>query len=175
MNGAAIAFSELQLRYELYVFLFIIGQVKDKEEAENLCPDTFLKAWEALRKKRYTPEDHFSAWLLAIATHVVNDWKKHKMNRPHEQFTEEMQEQIEEGNPIPVITYSDPYLKELLGKALAKIEAKDYTILMMHVLEEKTYEEISPVVYLSPAAVKQRFLRLCKRLRKALHGLRGKF
>jgi DNA-directed RNA polymerase specialized sigma24 family protein len=45
----------------------------------------------------------------------------------------------------------------------------------MHAVDEKTYEEISPVVHLSAAAVKQRFLRLCKKLRKVLKVLKGKF
>ena len=127
MNGTDIAFSEIQLRYELYVFLYIHAQVEDKEEAENLCQDTFLNALEALREKRYTPEEHFSAWLLGIAANVVSDWKRHKVNQPHEQLNEEMEEETD----APTITYSDPHLQKVLGKALAKLNTTNCTILIM--------------------------------------------
>ena len=171
LDGKEIAFSEIQLRYELYIYVYVLAQVNDAEEAENLTQDTFLKALVALREKRHTPQQHFAAWLLSIATHVINDWKKHKINAPHEQLSEE----LEDETPAPVITYSDPNLKKLLGKALEGLNADDCTILIMHAVEEKTYEEIATVVHKSPDAVKQRFLRLCKKLRKVLAGLRGKF
>jgi RNA polymerase sigma-70 factor (ECF subfamily) len=171
MSGTDIAFSEIQLRYELYVYLYIRSNVDNDAAAENLCQDTFVEALLALREKRYTPEQHFSAWLLGIATHLISDWKKHKINQPHEPLSEEMEEET----AAPVITYSDPHLQKLLGKALEKLNATDCAILIMHAVDEKTYEEISPVVHLSPPAVKQRFLRLCKKLRKVLKALKGKF
>ena len=171
MNGTDIAFSEIQLRYELYVYLYILPQIEDKEEAENLCQDTFMKALDALRKKHYTAEEHFSAWLLGIADNLISDWKKHKINDPHEQLSEEMEEET----PAPTITYSDPHLQALLGKQLAKFNTTNTSILIMHVVDGKTYEEIGAVVHLTPDAVKQRFLRLRNRLRKVLSVLKGKF
>jgi RNA polymerase sigma factor (sigma-70 family) len=169
LNGREIAFSEIQLRYELYVFLFILSRVDDKEEAENLTQDTFVKALVSLRAKRYKAEGHFSAWLLGIAENAVNDYHKHKINEPHALLSEEMEEVL----PAPAITYSDPHLQKLLGKALEKLNAEDCTILIMHAVEEKTYKEIGEILHMKKDAVKRRFLRLCEKLRKVLGGVKN--
>jgi RNA polymerase sigma factor (sigma-70 family) len=171
MQHSETAFNELQLRHELKVYLFIRSHILRNEDAENLCQDTFLKALHALRHKLYVPQEHFLAWLLAIAANEVHDFIKHKINTTKAQ----MDEGLEETLPAPPITYSDPHLRALLGRALDSLNEKNKHILIRHAVEEKTFEEIGEEMHLQEEAVKKRFHRTCDKLKKVLWFLKEKF
>ena len=70
-SGDGEAFSELYEAYFERVYRFIFFRVTDREAAEDLASQVFLKAWENLG--RYHPRGPFLAWLYAIARNTVID------------------------------------------------------------------------------------------------------
>src|SRR4051812_11682499 len=70
-QGRDAAFRELIRRYERPVFSLIYRMVRDRELAEDLAQDTFIKVLNHI--DRYRPEFKFSSWLFKIANNVAID------------------------------------------------------------------------------------------------------
>ena len=70
-QGRDSAFRELIRRYERPVFSLIFRMVRDRELAEDLAQDTFIKVLNHI--DRYRPEFKLSSWLFKIANNVAID------------------------------------------------------------------------------------------------------
>src|SRR5438045_9504111 len=70
-QGRDAAFRELVRRYERPVFSLIYRMVRDRELAEDLSQDTFVKVLNHI--DRYRPEFKLSSWLFKIANNVAID------------------------------------------------------------------------------------------------------
>src|SRR5512140_3918993 len=70
-EGREPAFRELVRRYERPVFSLIYRMVRDKETAEDLAQETFIKVLNNI--DRYRPEFKFSSWLFKIANNITID------------------------------------------------------------------------------------------------------
>src|SRR5215207_2491611 len=70
-KGRDSAFRELIRRYERPVFSLIYRMVRDRELAEDLAQDTFIKVLNNI--DRYQPEFKLSSWLFKIAHNVAID------------------------------------------------------------------------------------------------------
>src|SRR5215213_799278 len=70
-QGREEAFRELIKRYERPVFSLIFRMVRDREVAEDLSQETFIKVLNHI--DRYRPEFKLSSWLFKIANNVTID------------------------------------------------------------------------------------------------------
>lgn len=77
--GDAEAFGALYQQYSAAIYRFILARVREPAEAEDLCGQVFLKAWEAM--PAYEQRGHrFSSWLYQIAHNLVIDYYR---SQPH--------------------------------------------------------------------------------------------
>ena len=70
-QGRELAYRELIRRYERPVFSLIFRMVRDREMAEDLSQETFIKVLNHIDK--YRPEFKLSSWLFKIANNVAID------------------------------------------------------------------------------------------------------
>ncbi len=70
-NGEAEAFAALVRKYERPLFTFLLRLVGNRQSAEDLFQDTFLRVLRALPK--YQEDGHFSGWLFGIANNLAVD------------------------------------------------------------------------------------------------------
>ena len=70
-QGREPAFRELLSRYERPVFSLVFRMVRDRELAEDLTQETFVKALNAVES--YRPEFKFSSWIFKIANNAAID------------------------------------------------------------------------------------------------------
>ena len=75
-NGDNSAFNELFYRYKLPVFNYIKRMVKDKEVAEDIFQEVFLRVIKGLQ--HYKEKGKFSAWLFKIAHSLTMDYFRKK-------------------------------------------------------------------------------------------------
>lgn len=73
-NGNNEAFDILLRRYEDRIFTYIVNIVKNKDIADDVFQETFMKAITTIRQGRYTDSGKFSAWLMRIAHNLVIDY-----------------------------------------------------------------------------------------------------
>lgn len=73
-EGNNEAFDTLLARHQQKLFAYIIRIVKDKDVANDIFQDTFVKIIMTLREGRYTESGKFSAWLTRIAHNLIIDY-----------------------------------------------------------------------------------------------------
>lgn len=73
-NGDNTAFDTLLKRHQQRVFTYILNIVKNKDIADDIFQETFVKAITTIKQGRYTESGKFSAWLMRIAHNIIIDY-----------------------------------------------------------------------------------------------------
>lgn len=74
VNGNNEAFDALLLRHQGKVYSYILHIVKDRDVANDIFQDTFVKIIMTLKQGRYTESGKFGAWLTRIAHNLIIDY-----------------------------------------------------------------------------------------------------
>lgn len=73
-DGNNEAFDVILRRYQDRIFTYIVNIVKNKDIADDIFQETFVKAITTIRQGRYTDSGKFSAWLMRIAHNLIIDY-----------------------------------------------------------------------------------------------------
>ena len=73
LNGCNQSFEKLLTRHKNRVFGFIMSKIKNKELADDLFQDTFVKVVNSLQKGKYNEEGKFLPWVMRIAHNLIID------------------------------------------------------------------------------------------------------
>ena len=73
-NGNNEAFDTLLRRHQNRVFNYIFNIVKNKDAADDIFQETFVKAIATIKQNRYTDSGKFSAWITRIAHNLIIDF-----------------------------------------------------------------------------------------------------
>lgn len=179
-EGRERAFRELVRRYERPVFSLVYRMVRDRELAEDLAQDAFIKVLNHI--DRYSPEFKFSSWVFKIANNVAIDHlRRRRLNTismdgsPHASSAAEV-----EASTFDVAVDQESALDELESRELgAAIEAAigelrpEYrSCIMLRHVEGRSYEEIASTLDLPLGTVKTYIHRARHELRQALEELK---
>ena len=179
-QGRELAFRELVRRYERPVFSLVFRMVRDRETAEDLAQDAFVKVLNYIDK--YSPEFKFSSWLFKIANNVAIDHLRRRRldtisidGSPHASTASEV-----EATTLNLESEQESALDELEAKelgsaieqAIARLRPEYRACIMLRHVEGRAYEEIAATLDLPLGTVKTYIHRARHELRKALEGLR---
>ena len=73
-DGNNEAFDVILRRYQDRIFTYIVNIVKNKDIADDIFQETFVKAITTIRQGRYTDSGKFSAWPMRIAHNLIIDY-----------------------------------------------------------------------------------------------------
>ncbi len=79
-NGNNFAFDVLLSRHKQSVFNYIYFTVRNRELAEDIFQDTFIKAIMTIKQGRYTETGKFRAWISRIAHNLIIDYFRQEKN-----------------------------------------------------------------------------------------------
>ena len=74
IDGNNKAFDLLLSRTKTKLFTYIMFVVRDRDVADDIFQETFVKVIVKLQQRKYTNSGKFSAWLVRIAHNVIMDW-----------------------------------------------------------------------------------------------------
>ncbi|WP_025798394.1 RNA polymerase sigma factor [Hoylesella saccharolytica] len=74
VSGNNMAFDLLLTRNQSNLFSYILFIVHDRDVANDLFQETFVKVITKLQQGKYTTTGKFSAWIIRIAHNVIMDW-----------------------------------------------------------------------------------------------------
>lgn len=74
IGGDNRAFDELLVRNESKLFSYILFVVRDRDLADDIFQETFVKVIVKLQQGKYTTSGKFGAWIVRIAHNVIMDW-----------------------------------------------------------------------------------------------------
>jgi len=79
MDGSEAALSKLITRHQHRIYSFIFSKVFDRDVAEDIFQDTFIKVINTLKRGKYNEEGKFLPWVMRIAHNlVIDNFRKNK-------------------------------------------------------------------------------------------------
>lgn len=82
-GGNNEAFDTLLRRHQQRVFNYILHVVKDKDLANDIFQETFVKAITTIKQGRYTENGKFAAWISRIAHNLIIDYYRQEKAENH--------------------------------------------------------------------------------------------
>jgi RNA polymerase sigma-70 factor, ECF subfamily len=179
-QGRDEAYRELIGRYERPVFSLIYRMVRDREQAEDLAQETFIKVLNNIEK--YSPEYKFSSWLFKIANNQAIDAMRRKRldtismdgsaNASTAAEVEASSFELAAGGENALDELTNRELGSAIEQAIATLRPLYRSCILLRHVDGRSYEEIAQMLDLPLGTVKTYIHRARHELRDALEDLR---
>jgi RNA polymerase sigma-70 factor, ECF subfamily len=174
--GREAAFAELIHRYQRPVFSLIYRMVRDRELAEDLAQETFIKVLNAIGS--YRPEYKFSSWIFKIANNAAIDQLRRRElhtlsleGSPHAQTPDAIEATTLQLGDTRESQLDEVTNRELGGQieaAIAALRPEYRSCIILRHIEGRPYEEIAEILDLPLGTVKTYIHRARHELRLLL-------
>ena len=148
--------------YQEPIYRYCSRLLGSREEAKDAVQDILVKAYEKI--DYYEPTVNFSSWLYKIAYHhCLNLIRKRKTQRKFNWWFKQdaVAESAEE-------TFTNTMFGEPLASALSGLSAEERNLLVLRVFEEKSFAEIGEIMEKGAEAVKKKYGRVKRKLKKLM-------
>jgi RNA polymerase sigma-70 factor (ECF subfamily) len=179
-HGQDAAYRELVRRYERPVFSLVYRMVRDRELAEDLTQETFVKALNAIES--YRPEFKFSSWIFKIANNAAIDQLRRREldtlsldGSPHAETPEAIEATALQIGDRQETALEEVEARELGGEietAIARLRPEYRSCILLRHVEGRPYEEIAEILGLPLGTVKTYIHRARNELRLSLAHLK---
>ncbi len=171
LNGDRRAFGELVERYSGPVFNLAYRLIHDRQEAENIAQETFLRAFRALPNSDW--QRPFKPWLFAIATNLCRDWARRRRVWSFSDLADETGDDPDADDLLdtaPLVTdqLEDAELHQALQRAVDALPPAYRAAVVLRYTEGLSYEAIATALDLPLNTVRTHLSRAKQRLRVAL-------
>jgi RNA polymerase sigma-70 factor (ECF subfamily) len=158
------AFAEFIERYKNRLFNFIFRIIPEKETAEDILQDTFLRVYN--QRKNYSPDYALSTWVYTIALNLVrSELRKRKLRKYLSLDFLKEESDIE----LPDTTNPEPAkLMPILEKAIKELPEEYRTAFVLCDIERLPYNDIAEIMRVPVGTVKSRINRARSMLREKL-------
>ncbi|MCK9423543.1 MAG: sigma-70 family RNA polymerase sigma factor [Bacteroidales bacterium] len=151
LSGQESALEKLIRRHKNRVFAYILMIVKDKDLAEDLFQDTFIKVINTFRSGTYKEEGKFIQWVMRIAHNLIIDYFRKSKRIPIIENSDEYD--IFDKVRIPVESVEDVLITEQIHKDVKKLidylpkEQKE--VLVMRHYNDMSFKDIAEITNVS--------------------------
>ena len=164
--GDKAAFEQLVIRHQDLVFSLAYKLTGNREMANDVAQEAFIRAWKAIEKFR--GDSTFSTWIYRITVNTA--WTLRKKAKKHNTLNiDDTYEPIvidEKKDPELVAINSD--LSSVLINALDKIPIEQRIIVELKNIEGRSHKEIAEYLDISVTAAQVRLHRAHQKLRQIL-------
>jgi RNA polymerase sigma-70 factor (ECF subfamily) len=171
--GREAAYRELIRRYQRPVFSLVFRMVRDRELAEDLAQETFIKVLNAIDS--YRPEYKFSSWIFKIANNAAIDHLRRRNldtlsldGSPHAETAEAIEAttlQIGSDAESPLEEVANRELGGQIEEAIARLRPEYRSCILLRHVDGRPYEEIAEILDLPLGTVKTYIHRARNELR----------
>lgn len=183
LNDDLAAFEQLVTRYQDKITGFAARMLSDRDEAEDVAQEVFIKAYRHLESFRGASS--FSTWLYRITTNLCIDRVRAKKRRPQSAYSldEPIDREEDSGKrEIADLTFEPSgqierdELRLQVRQTMAEMPEKQRSVLVMCDLQGMAYEEIAQVLGCPIGTVKSRLFHaradLARRLKPYMRGVK---
>ncbi len=161
-NGTTNAYAKLIDCYKDLVYTLAFRMLKNREEAEEVAQDTFIKIFKSLDK--FKGDSKLSTWIYRVAYNTCLDNikknKKHQNDVAIDEYTFNQLDTID--NALDNIIKEEKRI--LIKKCIAKLPEDSSALLTLFYFEELSLDEISKIVNGEANTVKVKLFRARKKL-----------
>jgi len=170
--GDDAAFNDIVERYQDRIFSYVKRMVRDPGEAEDVAQEVFVKAYQGL--KGFDGRASLGTWVFRIATNLCVDHSRRKSRRIEpvslsgNGLDEDLQHDVPDRKYDPERLVMEGEMRGVVEKAVGRLSDKLRTVLLLHDMNNLSYEEIATVVKVPLGTVKSRLFLARTQLRDAL-------
>ena len=165
LAGDGSAFAELVLRYQTRLLNFVYRAIGDRERAEDLVQEAFIRVHRHLH--RFDQSRKFSTWVYTIASNLAKNELRNRSRNPLVLFQAYKKDweadhrplQFEDVHARPDDEYRRRHLRELVEASVARLPGHHREVFVLRELEGKSYEEIAEITGCNLGTVKSRLNR----------------
>jgi len=168
LKGEQIFFEELVNRYKNLVYSIVVRMINDKDEADDLAQEIFIKIYRNLDK--YQTDYKFSTWIIRISTNHVIDY--HRKKRVETTNIEDVEYELPSGSS-PEEVFFEKEKSRVLSQALQELPDMYKVPLVLYHQQSLSYQEIADVINEPLSKVKNRIFRGRKMLKENLISRKG--
>tara|TARA_R110002074_G_scaffold216724_1_gene386920 strand:- start:185356 stop:185946 length:591 start_codon:yes stop_codon:yes gene_type:complete len=145
MNGNEAALCELITRHKDRIFRFIYSKVYDKDVAEDIFQDTFIKVIRTLKRGAYNEEGKFLPWVMRIAHNLVIDHFRKNNRMPKFENNEDFNifSVLSDGALNAEKQIIKGQVEEDVRKLIEELPDDQKEVLMMRMYRDMSFKEIS--------------------------------
>jgi RNA polymerase sigma factor (sigma-70 family) len=167
LQGDQQSFEELIKRYQSFVFTIALRYCRNREDAEEIAQDVFVKAYRSLADFRR--DARFSTWLYTIAMNTTKTFLR-KVKPPTDSLDNatisETVNAQHTGNSADLTEQRSKHL--LVNHVIGLLSPDDAMIITLFYKAEQSIEETGVIMGLTPNAVKVKLHRARLRLKEKL-------
>lgn len=165
LNGASRAFDLLVERYQTRLLNFVYRTVGDRERAEDLVQEVFIRVHRHLA--RFDRSKKFSTWIYTIASNLAKNELRNRARNPLVLFQtmtagwedEERPLEFEDTAARPDDAYERRNLREMIDAAVLRLPTHHRQVFVLREIEGRSYEEIAEMTNCNLGTVKSRLNR----------------
>jgi len=165
LTGEERAFQELVDRYQTRLLNFIYRTIGDRERAEDLVQEVFIRVYRHLH--RFDRSKKFSTWIYTIASNLAKNELRNRSRNPLVLFQAIRKNWQDEDRPLqfedpasrPDDLYRKRHLRELVELSVERLPEHHRQVFVLRELEGKSYEEIAEITDCNLGTVKSRLNR----------------
>jgi RNA polymerase sigma-70 factor (ECF subfamily) len=165
LEGEERAFEELVSRYQTRLLNFIYRTIGDREKAEDLVQEVFVRVYRHLH--RFDRSKKFSTWIYTIASNLAKNELRNRSRNPLVLFQTIKRNWQEDDRPLqfedsasrPDDLFRKRHLRELVEASVDRLPAHHRQVFVLRELEGKSYEEIAEITSCNLGTVKSRLNR----------------
>lgn len=168
MEGDEEAFGVLVKKYRTKVFNLAYSLTRDRDAADDLAQESFIKAYFAL--PRFKLKSGFGTWLYRIAMNTVKDYLRKQGRIRKVTFEKEIEHLVIQEDELEKKErkQQEEQNRRLVHEAIQSLPEKYQLILSLRDIQGFSYGEIADILNISPGTVDSRLHRARKNLRKKI-------
>ncbi|WP_068841600.1 RNA polymerase sigma factor [Flavobacterium chilense] len=162
LQGETNAFAMLVNRYKDMIYTLALKMIKNREEAEEVAQDTFIKIFNSLSK--FKGDSKFSTWIYKIAYNTCLDRlkknKKEEQNISIDEFSSHLIKTMD--NALSAL--EDKERKQTIQNCLNLLPSEENFLLTLFYFENQNLEEIGKIMSINANNVKVKLFRSRQKL-----------
>jgi RNA polymerase sigma-70 factor (ECF subfamily) len=165
LTGESRSFDVLVERYQTRLLNFVYRIVGDRERAEDLVQEVFIRVHRHLG--RFDRSKKFSTWIYTIASNLGKNELRNRSRNPLVLFTSITQGWDDEERPLefedptarPDDQFRKRHVKELVEQTVSRLPKHHKEVFVLREIEGRSYEEIAEITHCNLGTVKSRLNR----------------
>ncbi|PXY45587.1 RNA polymerase sigma factor [Flavobacterium hydrophilum] len=162
LQGETNAFAILVNRYKNMIFTLALKMVKNREEAEEVAQDTFIKIYNSLSK--FKGDSKFSTWIYKIAYNTCLDRLKKNKKEDNNISINEFSAHLIKTMDDALSALEDKERKQTIQNCLNLLPGDESFLLTLFYFEDQSLEEIGKVMNISANNAKVKLFRSRQKL-----------
>jgi RNA polymerase sigma-70 factor (ECF subfamily) len=172
LQGEQHAYAELVHRYQDYVFTLVMRMIKNREDAEEVAQDVFVKAYRSLADFR--GEAKFSTWLYTItSTTCITFLRKKKLHMYSLDSEKVLEVADSKDSGLRANVIEQKSRVNMVNEAIEMLSPDDAGIITLFYKAEQSLEEIAAILHIETNAAKVRLHRARGRLKEKMEKFFG--